>query len=205
MDLNALKPLLDQELNKPFIARALMDGYRLVNESDRKAPSYADPKFVPFYYHLGKHLKPKRVVEINLGLGLFSASFFKSCKDTVEFLALQEQGKEFYSARMGRKNVQSNFKGEIHIHVGDVLDNEFTEIFLPKMWDLALISVETGFDKHMLYLDFVWPQISHDGVIVMDFLTKHTPGREAFLAFCKGHNKEPVLFETRYGVGIVQK
>lgn len=205
MNFQALKPLLDAELNKQFSARTLLSSFRLIDEAARATASYSDPRYLPFYYHLGKFLQPKSVLEFGFGLGLCSASFFKSCKTTEEFLGFQEYSESFYSTRLGKANLRDNFRKKTNIHVGYLTDDKFMEEFSPKTWDLVILNSETGFDKHMLYLDFVWPQVSHDGVIVMDFIVRHTPAREAFFAFCKGKNKEPVTFDTRYGIGMVQK
>lgn len=199
---DAVKPLLDAGL---VSGRTLLDRMRVLDESSRKTAAYADPKYAPFYYHLGKFLKPTSMIEIGFNLGLLSACFLTSCKTVVKYLGFQQRKDEYYSSRLGHDNVKSKYKGDIQVHIGDLADEEFTEKISPNSWDLVILNDEVGFDRHLTYLDLSWEHLSDHGIIVAEYIVRHTPAREAFQAFCESKSRVPVTFDTRYGTGIVQK
>ena len=58
---------------------------------------FADPKYFPFFYHLGKKVQPRKLLEIGFGLGLVSGCFLQGCKSVQEFTAFQDKRDEFYS------------------------------------------------------------------------------------------------------------
>jgi hypothetical protein len=205
MDIKQLETALNEKLAKPFVASSLLCRMRLLDEAYRKTAAYSDPRFIPFYYHLGGLIKPRNLLQIGFGSGVFASCLLRSCDSVKRVLAFQEQGEEFYSPRLGRSNVRDYYKGELYIHVGSTQDDEFCKIFGSEKWDLTIITEETGYDKSAAYLDLVWPQMEFNGLVVMDYLTRHTPASQAFFDFCKGKSREPVTLKTRYGVGMVQK
>ena|SRR5215831_11121055 len=206
MTLSELKSKLDERLAKPFSARVLLDNMRLINETSRKTSAYTDPLYIPFYYHLGHFIEPKSILEIGFRLGLFSACFLKSCQTVERVLGFQERSGEYYSSRLGRANILQNARGiAVQAHVGSVDDEDFLLRLHGNRWDLCFINEETGYDKHMAYLDLVWPQMDLNGLIVMDYIVRHTPAQRAFSDFCKSKNREPATFATRYGVGVIQR
>lgn len=72
IDLKKLKLDVDVHLKKELISgKLLLDRFCMINEDSRKSPSYSDPKFTAFYYHLGKYLEPKSLLEVGFDLGLF--------------------------------------------------------------------------------------------------------------------------------------
>lgn len=191
--------------NNKVSGRLLLDRMRLLDESSRKTAAYADPKYTPFYYHLGKVIDPTTMIEIGFNLGLLSSCFLKSCKTVRKYLGFQEKKEVYYSPRLGIANLRDNYKGEFDIYVGNPTDEEFTQKISPNSWDLVILNDEAGFDKHLLYLDLIWPYVSEQGIIVSEYVDRHTPAREAFSAFCTSKNRVPVSFDTRYGTAIVQK
>lgn len=198
----SVQPLLD---TGAISGRLLLDRMRVLDESSRKTAAYADHRYAPFYYHLGKFLKAESMVEVGFNLGLLSACFLKSCKTLKKYVGFQERRQEYYSPRLGTLNVKANYKGEFHIHVGNFTDTEFTEKISPNSLDLVILNDEVGFDKHLTYLDFFWDHLSANGIIVAEYIVRHTPARDAFRAFCESKSREPTVFETRYGTGLVQK
>ena len=194
--------MLDSRL---ISGRMLLDRMRVIDESSRRTAAYADPMYTPFYYHLGKFLTPTNMLEVGFSLALLGSCFLKSCKTVKKYLGFQEQTAQYFSPRMGIVNVHSNFKGEIDVYVGDMQDEEFTEKISPNSWDLVILNEEASFDKHLLHLDLLWPYVSENGIVVAEYIGRHTPAKEAFEAFCESQNKVPVIFETRYGTGLVQK
>ena len=205
MDLIKLKQLLEDKLNKLLPSRIFLDRMRVIDEESRKTASYNDPKYIPFYYWLGTLIKPVSFIEIGFRLGLFSANFFRSCKTVENFLGFQEKSSDFYSPRLGKSNVRDYYKGKTDIYVGKITDPGFEKLFNVTEWDLAVINEEVSYDKHREYLDVVWSKLQLDGLIVMDYITRHKPAFEAYFDFCKAKNRDLTIIETRYGVGIIRK
>jgi predicted O-methyltransferase YrrM len=200
-----LKLLLEEKLDKNLSPRVFLDSMRVIDEESRKTAAYNDPRYIPFYYWLGEAVKPKSVIEIGFRLGLCSGNFFRGCKTAEKFFAFQEISTEYYSPRIGRRNVKDHFKGKFDIHVGFLTDDRVDMILSVNVWDLAIINEEVGYDKHRSYLEVIWSKLNTDGLIIMDYVSRHKPAKEAFLDFCKYVNREPVVVNTRYGIGIIRK
>lgn len=206
VDLTSLAEKLTADLDTGAISgRVLLDRLRLIDESSRKTAAYLDHRYAPFYYHLGKYVVPEAVMEIGFDLGLLSASFFTSCKTAKTFFGYRETSPEYIPTRLGKANVGLRFKGEMVFYTGHLYDEDFLRIFSPNPWDLIILNDETVYDKHLEYLDAVWPHVSEHGLIVAEYIDRHVPARDAFLAFCESKNRQPAVFETRYGTGIMQK
>ena len=197
-----IQPMLDAA---QVSGRLLLDRLRVIDEGSRKTAAYADPRYAPFYYHLGKVLEPKSMLEMGFNLALLGSCFLKSCKTVEKYLGFQEKPEGYFSPRLGTANIRSNYKGKMDVYVGTVLDDEFTQKISPNSWDLVILNEEAGFDKHLLHLDLLWPHVSENGIVVAEYIGRHTPAREAFEAFCESQNRVPVTFDTRYGTGLVQK
>ena len=206
VDLGSLVKSINSDLKGQLISsRVLMNNFRFINELSRKTPAYSDPLFVPFYYYLGKYIKPKTVLEMGFRLGLFSGSFFKSCSTVDHFFGFQSKPEGFYSPRMARANIKQSYRGSIDFYMGTVLDDVFVEKLSSKSWDLVIINEEENYDTHRTYLDYIWENVSHEGLVVMDYVNSHKPAGDALIDFCKGNNRDPIFFKTRYGVGVVKK
>jgi len=197
----AIQSDLDKQLINPSI---LLDGLRVVNDAVRKASAYGDPKYVPFYYYLGKYLRPETFLELGFGLGFLSTAFLRGCPSVHYFLGFQE-GDEVYSAKLGLKNLRSAYRGEQALHIGKLTDIEFEKLLTNRKWDLVFINEEANYDKLLFELEVVWENMALDGHIVMDYINANKVSAEAFKNFCKIKNREPVVFSTRYGTGVIQK
>lgn len=206
IDIDRLAETINSELDSGAISgRVLLDRFCLIDENSRKTAPYLDHRYAPFYYHLGKHIDPLSVMEIGFTLGLLSASFFTSCKSSNRFFGYKENSPDFNSLRIGKANIKLRFKGESNFYIGSVYDQEFIDIFSPNLWDLVILNDETIYDKHLEYLDAIWPQISEHGFIIAEYIDRHIPARDAFFAFCESKNRKPLVFDTRYGTGLLQK
>jgi predicted O-methyltransferase YrrM len=204
--LDQIKSEINKKLDQARISgKILLDRLRVIDETSRKTAAYADPRYTPFYYYLGHSVPAQTLLEIGFNLGLLTTCFLKGCSTVESVLGFQERQEGFYSPRLGRANVKSVYKKEFDLYVGDIIDDAFLEKISPKQWDVVIFNDETGHDKHLQYLDFVWPYIASNGIVVMDYIVRHTPAKQAFEAFCKAKNRVPVTFETRYGTGIIQK
>jgi len=206
LDVKTLGATLDKELDRQTIsASTLLSTCRVIDEDSRKSAPYVDHRYIPFYYYLGKHIQPKTMLDFGFRLGLFSSCFFRGCHTVDNFLAFQHKDEEFYSSRLGTKNVMDHFHKKIHVYVGNVTDDSFLGLLRANTWDLAVINEEVSYEEHRLLLDLIWPHISLGGLVVMDYIDKHQPAREIFYDFCKVHKCEPVKVKSRYGVGLIEK
>jgi hypothetical protein len=208
VELSVIKENLEPQLKKGLVSsRILLDGLRMIDESSRRTAAYQDPYFVPFYYYLGKLISPKYLVEMGFGIGLFTSCFLKSCQSVERILGFELKREGFYSPRLGIANVNNCWKprGILDVYVGGVMDDAFTKQLEQTGWDLAFVSDTVPLDTHRLYLEVLWERMNFDGMIVVDYLLKDKVANDAFVGFSKIVNRKPVFFETRYGVGIIQK
>lgn len=198
------RPLVDKLRKQLIPARILLDKFRVIEESSRKAAAYTDPLYVPFYYYLGSLVTPKRVAEFGFRLGLISGSFFRGCRSTEHFLAFQEKSEDYYSSRLAKHNLKSAYKGDVDFYLGTIYDDDLENKFIARDWDLVIISDNRDYDYHRAILDLAWNSISDDGMIVSDNLSS-IGVKKAFSDFCQAKNREGEYFSTRYGIGIIQK
>ena len=97
MALKELEDKINKDLKNQYVpSYILLDRLRVIDEDSRKTSSYVDPYYIPFYYYLGKYLKPFNLLEIEVNLGFFSCSFFKSCVDVDSYLGFQSKTKDFH-------------------------------------------------------------------------------------------------------------
>lgn len=205
IDSQTLVQFLNEELKSQKISgRVLLDRLCVIDENSRKSPAYLDPNFAGFYYHLGKKIQAESMLEIGFDLGLLSASFLTSCKTVKKFLGFCENDEQFVSTRLGLKNIKKVLKGIRECYVGSLYDQDL-QPYISSGFDLVIITAEKNYDKHLEYFDFVWSHLNENGVIAIDNLIKNQPAKQAYMAFSKSKNREPMIFKTRYGVGLIQK
>lgn len=205
MQLQEIKETLQPQLNKQLISpRILLSKFRLIDERSRETGAYQDPLFTPFYYHLGKVVAPKSLLEIGFRLGLLSGCFLKGCNTVENFLAFQAHDDVFYSPRLASANIRDVYKGEFYTHVGKLNDESFVEK-LKSNFDLVLVNEQLSYDQQRDCLDLVWDHMNLDALLVLNYTDSHPANKEAFETFCKVVQREPIYFKTRYGTAIVQK
>lgn len=206
MNLSDLQAKLQPELDSQRLgSRVLLDKFRVVDEMSRLSGPYQDPKFLPFYYHLGKFVAPKSLLEIGFRLGLASGCFLQSCKTVNKFLAFQEKDEEFYSPRLAKANIHDVYKSGFDIYVGNIGDQEFQEKMFG-VWDMVFIHQNLSHDTHKNYLSLAWHHLAYNGLLVVEHVRKDNEAvYDSFSSFCRIENRDPIYFNTRYGVGIVQK
>lgn len=194
-DAESLRKSLDAGL---VPGRVLLDRLKLPKESSRLAAAYGDPRWAPFYYHLGKLVGPKSVLEVGFDLGLLSSSFLKSCKSVENFGGCRRRPEPDFSPRLGLANVRKNYKG--HAEAGS--GSEYFQNTLNMKWGLVLVTEEGSYDDHLFCLDSVWPSVG--GFLVCEGVGRANFGK-AFRAFCGNLGLEPVYFATRYGTAVLEK
>jgi len=205
MSLQELGEKLTSEFEKGGLSpRVFLDRLAVLEEASRKTAAYQDPRYVPFYYHLSKFIKPQNFIEIGFGLGFSSSCFFAGCDSVKKFLAFETQTEEFYSPRLALANIKRFYQGEVDFYRGLFTDGDFIEKLSQTEWDLLFLNDEMSLDNYRNQLDLLWDHTKLDGLIVVNY-THNSPADEAFNTFCKIVNRKPVFFKTRYGTGIVQK
>ena len=205
LDSQNLIHFLNEELKAQRISgRVLLDRLCVIDENSRKSPAYLDPNFAGFYYHLGKKIQAQSMLEIGFDLGLLSASFLISCTTVKKFVGFCESDKGFIPTRLGKRNIKRVMKGIRECYVGSLYDQDF-QPYISGGLDLVIITAEKNYDKHLEYFDFIWPNLNENGIIVIDNLLKNIPSKQAYMAFVKSKNREPMTFKTRYGTGLIQK
>jgi hypothetical protein len=206
MDLKEIKSFIEKKLKKQFGGKILLDNMRVIDEDSRQSFAYNDSTYVWFYYWLGTLLKSESLIEIGFRLGLLSGNFLRSCKTVKNFFAVQEyQNGEYYSPRLAQGNIKDNYKNKLYVHVGDLEDDVFQANYKANSFQIAIINEEVGYDKHRYYLDFLWEQMEENGIIIVEYVKRHNPTMIAFKDFCSVKNKEFVIVNTTYGVGMLLK
>jgi len=206
MNLQELKDNLEIDLDNQFVnPSVLLDKLTVINEESRKTSSYVDPRYIPFYYYLGKYIKPKKMIEIGFGLGFFSTCFLKSCDSVEYYLGFQEKTEDFFTPRFAIRNIKSSFRKNLDHYYGHFSDSDFQKKIVGHKWDIVFFNEETSYDKHLFNMDSVWDIMDSDGYLVVDYVESNVDTKEVFNNFCKIHNRTPIILKTRYGVGIIQK
>lgn len=201
-----IKSYIEGKLKKQLPSQVFLDRMRVIDEDSRQSFAYNDHTYVPFYYWLGTILNPHTMIEVGLRLGLLSGNFLKSCKSVNKFLAIQEVcSGEYYSSRLAKANIKDNYKGDFYFYAGNIDDDISVAKLRSMEFDLAIINEETSYDRHRLYFDLIWPQMSVDGLIVVEYADKHKPSSLALKDFCTSVNLEPIYINTTYGVALIRK
>jgi len=207
ISLDNIKKEIDSLLGKQtFSGRSLLDRFSLIDERSRKSPAYTDPKYTPFYYYLGKFIKPKNMVEIGFNLGLLSSIFLMSCATVEDFFGFKESGKEgFFSNRIGIANIKKVYKKERDFFYGAMFDKRVEQKMNMHKWDLVIINEEKDYDKQLAYLETAWNNCGENAIIVVEYIKSHRSSKEAFKSFVESKDVENIIFDTRYGTGVIQK
>jgi len=194
------------ELNKGIVTpRILLDRLRVSDEVYRKSSEYQDSRYVPFFYHLGKFISPKNLFQLGVSLGFPICSLLQSCESVEKIFLFQPRSNQFFSPRLAISNIKDYFKGDLGYSYGHFTDVEFTENFDKGNWDFAFVNVIATLDSYRNYLDLIWQQMPVGGILAVDYLSSYQESKEAFSIFCKIVNREPVVFDTRNGTGLIQK
>lgn len=204
MDLKELKNQLDADLNKSIISSSILLGrFSLIDDSAKIIGSYFDPRYFPFYYHLGKRITPKTLLHFGFGIGLESGIFLMGCKTINSFLAFQDPLEGYYSPRIGMKNIKRVYKNQSDYIVGSI--KEDLDKLKQNRWDVAIVTDIKKYDELRYCFDKIWDSINYNGLMIVDHITHEDSNRRAFEDFCKITNRDSVSVDTRYGVGIICK
>lgn len=205
MNLQELEKNLLQDLNNQILTgKIVLHKFRLINENNRKSSAYLDSRYAPFYYHLGKYLKPESFFEIGFNLGLLSGSFLSSCK-TVKYFFGYNEPEEGLSLQLGKSNIRLCFKGQSDFYLGKTFDEEFIEKVNQRKWDLILIDKFFGYDKSLQMFELAWENLKSDGLMFVEHINDQQTTVTAMKDFLISRNRTFVNFKTRYGTAMIQK
>jgi predicted O-methyltransferase YrrM len=191
---------LESEINKPISlpSKILMSRFCFLTEGSKFTQMMADPKYFPFYYQLGKRVQPRRLLEVGFGLGFISGCFLQGCKTVEEFTAYHSPKNEFYTFKLGRRNVFSVYKNKFKF-INDILE-------LSGEYDLVIINDDNyTIDDYRAILDKTWEHLSYGGLFVIDHARYGNMGKQILPDFFKIVNREPNFVNTRYGVVLLKK
>jgi predicted O-methyltransferase YrrM len=93
----------------------------------------------------------------------------------------------------------------VDVVVARITDDAVTRRLTVRPWDMAIVNEERDYDTHLAYLEALWDRLSLDGSVVVDRVGTHPPARQAYHDFCRRKSREPYVFGTRYGAGIITK
>ena len=197
---------LQSHLNKKLITgKVLLQNCKFVDENSRKTPAYHDPLYSPFYFHLGKYIKPKTVFSWNFSLGFLEKCFFMSNKETEYFMAFRNKDDVYFSPRMGSYNVKKCYKNDFYFLNDSIYSDELHSKLTSKKWECFFITDQNSYDDLLYMLELSWENINENGIIVVEYVKDLKKMKNAFYAFAKNYDTEPIVYNTRYGTGILQK
>lgn len=176
----------------------LLGTCKLLDSSSRLSPAFKDPRYFPFYFHLGTQITPKRVVQFGSKLGLIGACFMQGCK-TVEHWMAVDPSEPKPPHQIIQSNLSKYCKGE-----AKALELDGFLLGTERNIDLGLVTEKYPKEKFVEHLEFLWEHLQPEGLLVADYIDDDAV-RDSFEGFCRVKNRKPDVFKTRYGVGILTR
>lgn len=174
----------------------LLSKVKLLDLRTTETAAYRDSRYFPFYYHLGGQVSPERVLQIGPKLGLPAACFLQKCKTVDSWTIIEEPN---LPKSMIHANIQMYLKSKL------VWFYSTNDTAMLQNYDLALLTEEYDREQHTAHLNLLWDWLKPEGLLVVDYITMNETVRGSFNDFCRVKNREPVIFDTRYGTGIITK
>lgn len=199
MNAEHLREKLDKQLMDPKI---LLGTAKFLTPSAKESPLCGNSRYFPFYYYLGTLTSPQTVVQIGSRLGLVGNCFMQGCKTVTSWLALD-------GFAYGNHPPVSVIKNNLQMHCTGaaeslpLVNDNLKESGEPYI-DMGIISEKYDPEDLELYLEFFWRHIKPEGLLVVDYIAFEA-AKQVFNGFCRVKNREPDLFDTHYGVGIVTR
>jgi len=197
------KQQLETDLSKQFVtSNILFSRFCLLQETARQTLAYSDPTYYPLYYHLGKYLQPKKLLELGFGLALSSGAFLQGCKTVEDFVAYKRKTEDYYNEALGKKNLKNVYKNNFSLCYGGL--DELMEKISGRKFDLILVNEEGPVDEYRAELDLVWDHLNSKGFMIVDHVGSGDT-KMIFENFCKIKNKDFILINSRYGTGVIER
>ena len=154
--------------------------------------SLHNPNYFPFYYHLGKVVDAKSILDTDFYLGLKEVCFLKSCKSILKITGIVPNHEEYKD--LGVKYAKDNIKNvrNIDVEIAESLSN------IDGSWDLIFCD-NPSFARNNIQK--LWGLLCFEGLLVIGNIYKN---EEEFSSIAVSVNRVPVVFE-RYKVGIIQR
>lgn len=188
--------IVEKSFQRDISTEIILPNIKVLNSSSKQSPEFLDPKYLPFYYRLGKELNCKSAIQIGSKLGLVASSFLKGCKSIESWCFFDE-------IKPPINIIESNLKinGCYDCFFNFPIDlNMDTKI----LYDIAFLSQPYDSNKSLLYMKFLWEKIKSNSFFIVDYIFEKNIG-EAFQDFCAIKNRTPRIIKTRYGIGIISK
>ncbi len=196
---------LSQNLNKCCISSNIIIGsLKFLGSSTPETPTFNDPRYFPFYYHLGKEFdKPIQVYQIGSKLGLIGACFIQGCDHPVKWKAMEENLEGLiHPCSIINSNLRKFTKDGGSTEMFCFYKNALTTILADQNLDAAFLTEKYDAERTQIYLEYLWNRLRPEGLLVVDYIEDDVI-KESFSGFCRVKNREPFVFKTRYGVGII--
>lgn len=187
---------LNRKLNLAAIGtNVLLSNVKLLDFKSSETAAFRDSRYFPFYYHLGSQVSPECVLQIGPKLGLPAACFLQKCKTVDSWTIIEEPN-------LPKSMISANIKKflEKPVWFYDINETEMLENY-----DLALLTEEYDHDLHVSHLNRLWDWLKPGGLLVVDYINTNEVVKGSFNDFCRVKNREPIVFSTRYGTGIIKK
>lgn len=180
----------------------LLGSAKMLDPNSKNTSVFQDLRYFPFYYHLGKMIQhPVKVAQIGSKLGLIAACFIQGCDYPVEWHAMDEASNGINPpANIIRSNIRQfgkiGSKGEFS-ELSDALSSV-------EKFQIGFLTEKYNLEKTQRYMEWLWERLVPEGLLVIDYI--HDDGtRELFDRFCRVKNRESVIFDTRYQIGMLNK
>jgi len=200
-----VKRVRDSFSKSAIPAQALLSKFKYLNTNLSERAFFYDPKYFPFYFHLGRHLESKSLLDMTLGVGIPTSCFLLGCKTVERVSAFHRQETEHYPIRLAKHNIRTVYKGPSSYWVGNIDDLEFQKNLKACEWDAVIISIPLSYDDCLSYLRLIWPSVSRGGLLIMDHVNYDKAMEQAFHDFARTNNRKTETFDTKYGVGLIFK
>lgn len=183
--------LLKERLDGTFLPARVLLRRAKYNVGYETTAEYNDPKYYPFFYYLGMQISPARVLQIGTRGGLIAHAFLQTSKSVDQWNYITDSYNSF-----------SQLNAEVFIKEFGLV-RKLPEVGPHDEFDLVIITDPT--EKLLDTLNSVWDHLRPKGLLVIDYITTDDDTKRCFSEFCRVKSREPVIVETRYGTGILER
>jgi hypothetical protein len=197
---------VNKKLRKSALScRVLLSRFGVPDPRLKSDSYFNDPSFIPFFFHLGKYIKPVNVLEFEVNLGICSGLFLSRCKTVKHLSCFQQRSPVHYSLDFAKHNIRLYYRHDLDIYYGNHHDEQMIEKIQARKWDLIIVNGKYGYDQNMQIFDMVWDFLTPDASLIVDYIDYDKNVNQAYSDFCKIKNRDRIKFKTRYGVGVITK
>lgn len=184
---------IQNKLNKNWLSgKEFLSGYGLIDERSRQTSTYCDPKYFAFYYFLAQKLSVKKVLNIDVGLGLEAVAFLKGCKKKPSFIGFHTKKEGSYYCPLFALHNVKKINSKVEIYTGH-LDNLSIQLV-----DYLMI-VKTAFVIEEMNR---WWDLMKSGIMTVDYANQN---KNVINLFAKIKNKDYNSINTKFGVAVFRK